>query len=122
MRGRNLIGLSSFKLRPRTYIVLCVLVCVFPIWVVLSQFFLGVPRSISRNDDLLFALLGTFAAAVLTYPTGVLATIASYVPVYFRWLTWTEAVLLAAPIYIATGYLQWYVLKPALDATQRQHN
>jgi len=61
---------------------------------------------------MLLALLGTWVASILTYPAGVIATVISYIPVYLGVVTATEAVLLAAPLYIAAGYLQWYVLVP----------
>ncbi|SRR6266849_10504895 len=102
----------KLNLPRRTYIVLCVLACVTPIALVFVQFASYVSPWIASGDDLLFAALGNFAASVLTYPAGVVGTIAFYVLIYVGLLTPTEAVLFAAPLYIGAGYFQWYVLIP----------
>jgi len=100
------------NLRRRTYIVFCVLACVIPLAFVFLQFALDVPPSISSNDDTLFAAAGSFAVSVLTYPAGLVGTIACFVMITSGLVTPTEAVLLAAPLYIGAGYFQWYVLIP----------
>jgi hypothetical protein len=102
----------KLNLRRRTYIVLCVLACVTPVALVFVQFASDVSPSAASGDDILFAALGNFAASVLTYPAGVVGTIAFCVLIYVGLLTPTEAVLFAAPLYIGAGYFQWYVLIP----------
>jgi len=96
----------------RTYIVLCILACVTPIALVLTQLALGTPPTDSAHNDMMFALIGTVAASLLTYPAGLVGTILSWVPIYLGLLTPTESVLFAAPFYLGAGYLQWYVLVP----------
>ena len=95
-----------------TYVVLCVLACVTPIVLAFVQVGLGLLTPVAAHDDLLFALAGSFMAIVLTYPAGVVGTFVSWVTMYFGFLTPTESVLLAAPVYLGAGYLQWYVLIP----------
>jgi hypothetical protein len=99
-------------LRPRTYIVYCAWACLSPIALVLLQHAFGAPASAPSSDDTMFALLGTFMASLFTFPSGVVGTIASGGAVYLGWVTPSESVLLATPIYVGAGYLQWYVLIP----------
>ena len=102
----------KLNLRRRTYIVLCGLACVTPIALVFVQFAYDVSPSAASDHDTLFAALGNFGANVLTYPAGVVGTIVFLGLVYGGWLTPTEALLFAAPLYIGAGYFQWYVLIP----------
>ena len=60
----------------------------------------------------MFALLGTLMAGLFTYPAGVVGTVVSFASVYYGWVTPTESVLLATPVYLGAGYYQWYVLIP----------
>lgn len=102
----------KLSLRRRTYIALCMLACVAPVTLVFAQFAHDVSPSTASDHDMLLAALGHFAASVLTYPAGVVGTIAVLGLIYAGWLTPTEALLLAAPFYIGAGYIQWYVLIP----------
>jgi len=104
--------IRKLALGRRTYIVLCILACATPMALVLTQIALGAPPTESAHNDMMFALIGTVAASLLTYPAGLAATILSWVPIYLGLLTPTESVLFAAPFYLAAGYLQWYVLMP----------
>jgi hypothetical protein len=99
-------------LRLRTYLFFCAWACLSPVALVLVRLASGAPASGSSQDDMIFALLGTFMASLFTYPSGVVGTITSCVAVYFGLVTPTESVLLATPVYVAAGYLQWYVLIP----------
>ncbi len=98
----------KLNLRLRTYIVLCALACVTPFALDFVLFASGSWPS----GDVLFAALGNLAASILTYPAGVVGTIAFYALVYVGLQTPTEAVLSAAPLYIGAGYFQWYVRIP----------
>jgi hypothetical protein len=91
-------------LHRRTYVILCLLACVMPL--ALISFDL-LPVS-----DALSAAVGNLAVSVLTYPAGVVGTIAFYALVLLGLATPTEAVLCATPLYIGAGYFQWYVLIP----------
>lgn len=98
-------------MRVRTYLALCAVACAAPLALVVSALPARWQEAAAANDMLL-ALAGTFAASLLTYPAGAVATVLSYIPVHFGVLTPTEAVLFAAPFHIAAGHLQWYVLVP----------
>jgi len=100
--------MRRLSLRRRTYLALCLLACAMPLALVLIQF----AFDLSPSDDSLLAGAGNLAAGVLTYPAGLVGSIAFFIPVVFGLLTPTEAVLFAAPFYIAAGYWQWYVLVP----------
>jgi hypothetical protein len=98
--------------RLRTYLFFCAWACVSPVALVLVRLASGAPASGPSQDDMIFALLGTFMASLFTYPSGVAGTILSCAAVYFWGLTPMTSVLVAAPVYVAAGYLQWYVLIP----------
>jgi len=102
----------KLNLRRRTYVILCVLACVTPLALVFARLPFGVSSSAAFADDTLLAAVGNLVASVLTYPAGVVGTIAFYVLIYLGIATPTEAVLCAAPLYIGAGYFQWYVLIP----------
>jgi hypothetical protein len=99
-------------LRLRTYLFFCAWACVSPVALVLVRLASGATAPGSSRDDMIFALLGTFMASLFTYPSGVVGTIVSCAAVWFGWVTPAESVLLATPVYVAAGYLQWYVLIP----------
>jgi hypothetical protein len=63
-------------------------------------------------DEVLLAAAGNLALSVLTYPAGIVGTIAFFALIFVGLATPTEAVLCAAPLYIGAGYFQWYVLIP----------
>jgi hypothetical protein len=98
-------------IRRRTYLTFSILVCTAPMAWVFLRYFLGVETG-GYDEDIFYAGLGTFAACLLTYPAGVLGTIASFGMSASGFLTPTECVLLATPVYVCVGYLQWYVLLP----------
>ena len=100
--------MRQLSLRRRTYLALCLLACTTP----LALVFIPLAFDLSPPHDTLLAGAGNLAAGVLTYPAGFLGSIAFFVPVFLGLLTPTEAVLFAAPFYIAAGYWQWYVLVP----------
>lgn len=104
--------MRKLSLSRRAYVLLVALACATPIALVFIHFALGVPTSISSNEDILFAGLGGFMASAFTYPAGAIGTIVTYATIYAGLLTPTEATLFAAPFYIGAGYLQWYVLIP----------
>jgi len=94
------------------YVILCVLACVTPLALILIQHPSDMSSSAASADDSLLAAVGNLAASVLTYPAGVVGTIASYALIYVGIATPTESVLCVAPLYIGAGYVQWYVLVP----------
>jgi hypothetical protein len=52
--------------------------------------------------------------AVLTFPLGIAASIASATLIYTGFATPIEAIFVATPIHAALGYLQWYKILPAV--------
>jgi hypothetical protein len=105
-----------FKLNRATYLALCIFVCFLPVliaYVDTAYPELGLNISIFLGDYYsLVSLLGQLLMTVLTYPAGVIGTIVSYITIFFGILTPTEAFLLTTPLYIAAGYIQWYVVMP----------
>jgi len=112
LSARVRVGVDWPVVRARTYIIYCAWACVSPVALALLRIAFGAPASVPAQDDLMFALLGTFMAGLFTYPSGVVGTIVSCAAVYGIHLKPTESVLLAAPLYVAAGYFQWYVLIP----------
>jgi len=102
----------KLNLRRWTYIILCLLACVAPLALVFAQLPSGLPSSAASVDDTVWAAVGNLVVSVLTYPAGVVGTIAFYVLIFAGLATPSEAVLCAAPLYIGAGYFQWYVLIP----------
>jgi len=102
----------KLNLHRRTYVILCVLACVTPLALDFTQLPFGVSSSAAFADGTLWAAVGNLVVSVLTYPAGVVGTIAFYVLIFTGLATPTEAVLCAAPLYIGAGYFQWYVLIP----------
>jgi hypothetical protein len=102
----------KLNLHRLTYVILCVLACVTPLALILVQLPSWISSSDASVDDTLLAAVGNLAVSVLTYPAGVVGTIAFYALISVGVATPTEAVLCAAPLYIGAGYFQWYVLIP----------
>jgi hypothetical protein len=94
------------------YVILCLLACVTPLALILIQHPSDISSSAAVANDTLLAAIGNLAASVLTYPAGVVGTIAFYALISVGVATPTESVLCAAPLYIGAGYVQWYVLIP----------
>jgi len=101
----------KLNLHRRTYVILGLLVCVTPVALVSFELLPVSLRGPSVHETML-AALGGLAVSVLTYPAGVVGTIAFYALVFLGLATPTEALLCAAPLYIGAGYFQWYVLIP----------
>jgi hypothetical protein len=64
-------------------------------------------------EDVLTAL-GMQTVALLTYPAGVVGTLAALPAVFFGIVTPIESLLISGPISLAAGYLQWFVVIPRL--------
>jgi len=96
----------KLNLHRRTYVILCLLACVTPLSLILVRFPSGM------LDEFLLAAAGNLALSVLTYPAGIVGTIAFFALIFVGLATPTEAVLCAALLYIGAGYFQWYALIP----------
>jgi hypothetical protein len=112
-----------FKLNRATYLALCIFLCFLPalaIFIVstLSSFASDFPEfglnfsMIPKEYLPLVNMLNQFLMTVLTYPAGAIGAIVSLITIYFGILTPEEAFLLTTPLYIAAGYIQWYVVMP----------
>jgi hypothetical protein len=94
------------------YFTLGALACCTPIAIVLIQFIFP-----ALADELNYTILASFgfqSLAVLTYPAGVVGTLVVLPTIYFGFVTPTEALLIAGPISLAAGYLQWFVVIPRI--------
>ena len=92
------------------YIALGAVASCGPIAVVFAKLFY--PGIGIELDDAILSTIGFQSLAILTYPAGVLGTLVSIPAIYSGFVTPTEALLIAGPIAIAAGYLQWYVVIP----------
>lgn len=54
----------------------------------------------------------------LTFPMGLMGALCALTLIYFGIATTSEAYVVAAPIYAAAGWLQWYVMFPRLFASR----
>src|SRR3990167_4888602 len=95
-----------------SYFILGTVACCTPIAVVLGQIMF--PEVGTELNDTTLAAFGFQSLAVLTYPAGILGTLVALPTISFSLLTPTEALLLAGPISIAVGYLQWFVVIPRI--------
>jgi len=91
------------------YLALCAAACAVPILAELAQLSLGTPLPGPEN---VYVAAGLLLLAVLSYPAGVIGTLAAVTTMWAGILTPAEAVVLATPLFAGAGYLQWYVLLP----------
>jgi hypothetical protein len=112
-----------FRLNRITYLSLCIFLCFLPALIIfigstlpsLASAFpeLGINLSILPAEYYPFiSMLNQMLMLVLTYPAGVVGTIVLFVTTFFGILTPDEAFLLTTPLYVAAGYIQWYVVIP----------
>ena len=89
------------------YLVLCVPLCVVPIVLALLAEYMGWPV-----NDAAAAAIGLLLIPILTYPAGVVGTVFFLIVTLTGLTTLTEGMVLAAPVFVGAGYLQWYVILP----------
>lgn len=101
---------SGRRVRIALYVGLCLVVSLVPLVLEIAHY----PDGESRVAEMLGAFGGLLALAVLTFPAGI-------VPVFLWWLqvwngiaTPSEGVAGVMPVFIAVGYLQWFVWIPRL--------
>jgi hypothetical protein len=104
------------KLNRKTYLALCIFLCFLPaLFVFISSAFSGIGLNLSILPEEYYPFisnLSLFLMTVLTYPAGAIGSIVTFITLFFGILTPTEAFLLTTPLYIAAGYIQWYVVIP----------
>lgn len=99
---------SGRRVRIALYVGLCLVASLIPLFLEIARY----PEGESRVAEMLGAFGGLLALAVLTFPAG-------FVPVFLWWLlvwnglaTPSEGVAGLTPVFIAVGYLQWFVWIP----------
>lgn len=99
---------SGLRVRIALSVGLCLVASLAPLFLEIARYSEGE----SRVAEMIGALGGLLALAVLTFPAGI-------VPVLLCWLlvrngiaTPSEGVAAVMPVFIAVGYLQWFVLVP----------
>lgn len=99
---------SGRRVRITLYVGLCFVTALIPLFLESARS----PDGESGVVELTGALGGLLALAVLTFPAG-------FVPVLLWWLlvwsgiaTPSEGVAAVMPVFIAAGYLQWFVWIP----------
>jgi hypothetical protein len=104
------------KLNRATYLALCIFFCFIPaLFVFISSASSGIGINLSILPEEYYPFisnLSLFLMTVLTYPAGAVGSIVTFITLFFGILTPTEAFLLTTPLYIAAGYIQWYVVMP----------
>lgn len=94
------------------YVSLCVAACLLPVALGVPLWY---PDTSPSADPAGHArvLIASFAAvAALTFPLGLVGVLFFWIPVYFGVLTPVESLILSAPIFAASGYLQWFKVLP----------
>ena len=72
----------------------------------------------ATSSDAAFASVGALFLAVLSYPMGVVGTLCVAGLQMTNLVTPTESVALCAPIFLALGHLQWYLVIPRLFSSR----
>lgn len=101
---------SGRRVRIALYVGLCLVASLVPLFLEAARS----PDADSGVAGTIGAFGGLLALAVLTFPAG-------FVPVFLWWLlvwngiaTPSEGVAAVMPVFIAAGYLQWFVWIPKL--------
>jgi hypothetical protein len=67
-----------------------------------------------HSENPLYLAAATLLIWVLTHPAGILAQAVSMPLIYNGIATPSEAFVMALPVAVAMGYVQWYVVVPRL--------
>ncbi|MBT9553921.1 MAG: hypothetical protein IV088_24010 [Hydrogenophaga sp.] len=99
---------SGRRVRIALYVGLCLVVSLAPMVLEIARY----PDGESRVAEMLGAFGGLLALAVLTFPAGVVAVFLWWLLVWNGIATPSEGVAAVVPVFIAVGYLQWFVWIP----------
>lgn len=96
------------RVRIALYVGLCLVVSLVPMVLEIARY----PDGESHVAEMLDAIGGLLALAVLTFPAGVVAVPLWWLLVWNGIATPSEGVATVVPVFIAVGYLQWFVWIP----------
>lgn len=96
------------RLRIALYVGLCLVVSLAPMVLEIARY----PDGASRVAEMLGAIGGLLALAVLTFPAGVVAVPLWWLLVWNGIATPSEGVVAVMPVFTVAGYLQWFVWIP----------
>jgi hypothetical protein len=105
-------GTPNVKIKRWVYVTLGTLAWFAPLAVVSVQ--AALPASRTMASENLLVALSVQAVALLTYPAGAVGMLATLPAIYLGIATPAEAMVVAGPISLAAGYLQWFVVIPRL--------
>ncbi|MDQ7746271.1 hypothetical protein [Hydrogenophaga pseudoflava] len=98
------------RVRIALYVGLCLVASLVPLFLESAR----APHGDSGVAEMLGAIGGLLALAVLTFPAGVVAVPLWWLLVWNGIATPSEGVAAVMPVFTVAGYLQWFVLVPKL--------
>lgn len=99
---------SGRRFRIALYVGLCLVASLAPMFLEIARY----PDGESRVAEMIGALGGLLALAVLTFPAGIVPVLLCWLLVWNGIATPSEGVAAMVPVFIAVGYLQWFVWIP----------
>lgn len=99
---------SGRRVRIALYVGLCLVASLVPLFLESAR----APGGESGVAETLGAVGGLVALAVLTFPAGIVPVLLCWLLVWNGIATPSEGVAAVMPVFIAVGYLQWFVLVP----------
>lgn len=96
------------RFRIALYVGLCLVASLAPLFLEIARY----PDGESRVAEMIGALGGLLALAVLTFPAGIVPVLLCWLLVWNGIATPSEGVAAVVPVFIAVGYLQWFVWIP----------
>lgn len=101
---------SGRRVRIALYVGLCLVASLVPLFLESAR----APDGDSGVAEMMGAFGGLLALAVLTFPVGIVPVLLWWLLVWNGIATPFEGVGALLPVFIAVGYLQWFVLVPRL--------
>lgn len=98
------------RVRIALYVGLCLVASLVPLFLESAR----APDGDSGVAEMMGAFGGLLALAVLTFPAGIVPVLLWWLLVWNGIATPFEGVGALTPVFIAVGYLQWFVLVPKL--------
>lgn len=98
------------RVRIALYVGLCLVASLVPLFLESAR----APDGDNGVAEMMGAFGGLLALAVLTFPAGIVPVLLWWLLVWNGIATPSEGVAGVMPVFIAVGYLQWFVLVPKL--------